>query len=424
VNIWLSVSLFILSAAGSLFFSVNVYALQFFYSGKLPEANGHKNKEGLISRLTAERENLLFVCSFCRLLCNMLTILFMLIGFESLKNLSLNIIDYCLVLATGFLIFMLFGYAVPYSWAKYAGGKVLSSTCCILLALLFIFKPFISVYKFTDILIRRLCGIVEITDEQRQEQFLGGVEQHKIEGIVDEEEQEMIENVLEMSEKTAQEIMTPRTDIVAIEANSDRQNVFGTVTAAGHSRFPVYEGNMDNIIGLLYAKDLLKDSDKCNEPFELRSKLRNAYFVPETKPIRELLREFQQQKLHIAVVLDEYGGTAGLISLEDILEVIVGEISDEYDIKPPEPVKRIDRYTVEADARTYVDDINDRFGLNLPDSEDYDTIGGFILSHLGSIPQAGTEFEYGDLKFKITAAEARRIKQVRITEAVKERNAE
>ena len=181
---------------------------------------------------------------------------------------------------------------------------------------------------------------------------------------------------------------------------------------------------MDNIIGLLYAKDLLKDSDKCNEPFELRSKLRNAYFVPETKPIRELLREFQHQKLHIAVVLDEYGGTAGLISLEDILEVIVGEISDEYDIKPPEPVKRIDRYTVEADARTYVDDLNDRFGLNLPDSEDYDTIGGFILSHLGSIPQAGTEFEYGDLKFKIISAEARRIKQVRITEAVKERNAE
>ncbi len=424
---WLSAIFFILSAAGVLFFSVNVYALQFFYSGKLPETNCYRNKERLVSRLTAERENLLFACSFYRLLCNMLTILFMLTGFASIKNAGLDIFDYGVVLAAGFVIFMMLGYAIPYSWAKYAGGNVLSGTCGFLLAVLFICRPLVSIYKFIDILIRRLCGISEITDEQRQEQFLGGVEQHKIEGVVDEEEQEMIENVLEMSEKTAQEIMTPRTDIVAIEANSDRQGVFGIVTAAGHSRFPVYETNLDNIIGLLYAKDLLKDSNACNEPFELRSKLRIAYFVPETKPIRELLREFQGQKLHIAVVLDEYGGTAGLISLEDILEVIVGDISDEYDTRPPEPVKRIDRYTIEADARTYIDDINDRFALNLPDSEDYDTVGGFILSHLGSIPQAGTEFEYGNLKFKITAAEARRIKQVRITSAAdgaKERNAE
>ena len=424
MNIWLSVSCFILSAAGSLFFSVNAYALQFFSPGKLSKAIGYKNKEDLISRLTAARENLLFACSLCRLLCNMLAILFLLISFESLKNAVLNITDYCLVLAAGFLIIMVLGYAIPYSWAKYATGKILGKTCTFLFALLFICRPFISVYKLTDILIRRLAGIVEITDEQKQEQFLDGVERHKIEGIVDEEEQEMIENILEMSDKTAQEIMTPRTDIVAIEANSDRQSVLATLTAAGHSRFPVYETNLDNIIGLLYAKDLLKDSDKCNEPFELRSKLRSTYFVPETKPIRELLREFQKQKLHIAVVLDEYGGTAGLISLEDILEVIVGEIADEYDTKPLEPVKRIDRYTIEADARTYIDNLNDRFGLNLPDSEDYDTVGGFILSHLGGIPQAGTEFEYGDLKFKITAAEARRIKQVRITEAVKERNAE
>jgi putative hemolysin len=319
---------------------------------------------------------------------------------------------------------MIFSYAIPYSWAKYASEQILSKTCRFLFILSAVCRPLVSIYKYTDIIVRRLAGLAEITDETRQEHFLDGIEQRKMEGIVDEQEQEMIENVLEMSEKTAEEIMTPRTDIIAIEANSDRQTVFGTITAAGHSRFPVYQGNMDNIIGLLYVKDLLGDIDKCNAPFDLRSKLRTTYFVPETKPIRELLREFQDQKLHIAIVLDEYGGTAGLITLEDILEVLVGEISDEHDIKPPEPVKKIDRYTIEVDARTYVDDLNDEFNLNLPDSEEYDTVGGFILSHLGCIPQSGTEFEYGGLKFTIISAEARRIKHIRIAKLTKENNAE
>jgi putative hemolysin len=422
LNYWLSAFLFFLSAAGSVFFSANAYALQFFSPGKLQNALDRKNREELINRLAIGRENLLFACSLCRLLCNMLAVLFMLIGFESLKGAGLDSTDYLLAIATSFVMFMICSYAIPYSWAKYAGEKILSRTYRFLFILSAVFRPLVSVYKFTDIIVRRLSGIVEITDEQRQEQFLDRIEQQKIEGIVDEQEQEMIENVLTMSEKTAEKIMTPRTDIVAIEVSSDRQSVFQTVTAAGYSRFPVYQGNMDNIVGLLYVKDLLKDTDRCDAPFELRSKLRAAYFIPETKPIRKLLREFQNQKLHIAVVLDEYGGTAGLITLEDILEVLVGDISDEYDTKPPEPVKKIDRNTIEADARIYIDDLNDRFGLRLPDSEDYDTVGGFILSHLGCIPQSGTEFEYGGLKFTVISAEARRVKHIRITKVAKENN--
>jgi putative hemolysin len=424
VSCWLSISLLFLSAAASAFFAVNAYALQFFSPAKLQQAFCHKNKEELISRLVAGRENLLFACSLCRLLCNLLTILFMLLFLESIKGISPDTIDYCLAVTASLAILMIFSYAIPYSWAKYASEQILSKTCRFLFILSVVCRPITSVYKFTDIIVRRLAGIAEITDETRQEQFLDGINQRKMEGIVDEQEQEMIENVLEMSEKTAEEIMTPRTDIIPIEANSDRQTVFGAITAAGHSRFPVYQDNIDNIIGLLYVKDLLGDIDKCNAPFDLRGKLRKAYFVPETKPIRKLLREFQDQKLHIAIVLDEYGGTAGLITLEDILEVLVGEISDEYDIKPPEPVKKIDRYTIEADARTYVDDLNDKFNLNLPDSEYYDTVGGFILSHLGHIPQSGTEFEYGGLKFTIISAEARRIKHIRIAKLTKENNAE
>jgi CBS domain containing-hemolysin-like protein len=220
--------------------------------------------------------------------------------------------------------------------------------------------------------------------------------------------------VLELSETTADEIMTPRTDIVALEANSDLHTVLETIHSAGHTRMPVYEGNIDNIIGLVYAKDLLAEVGRPPADFKLRDKIRQAYFVPETKPLRALLHEFQNQKLHIAVVLDEYGGTAGIVTLEDILEELVGEITDEYETTPTKRIRKIDDSTIETDARTYVDDLNDEFELDLPEDEDYDTVGGFVFSHLGYIPKAGETFDYQNLKFTITSAEARKIKRIRI----------
>jgi CBS domain containing-hemolysin-like protein len=211
--------------------------------------------------------------------------------------------------------------------------------------------------------------------------------------------------------------MTPRTDITAVEVNSDLQTVLDTISGAGHTRVPVYEENIDKIIGMIYAKDLLTEIGKDPADFKLRDKMREAYFVPETKPLRALLHEFQNQKLHIAVVLDEYGGTAGIVTLEDIIEELVGEITDEYEETPAEPIKKIDQNTIEADARTYVDDLNDQFDLNLPEDEDYDTIGGFVFSHLGYIPKTGESFDYQDLKFTIVSAEARRIKRIKITKS-------
>ena len=224
----------------------------------------------------------------------------------------------------------------------------------------------------------------------------------------------MIENVLDLDETTAEEIMTPRTDMVAINIDDDLNGVLDTITSAGHSRIPVYEENIDKIIGLIYAKDLLGQVGKKHEEFELRSMIRKPYFVPETKPLRDLLHEFQNQKLHIAVVLDEYGGTAGIVTIEDILEELVGEIVDEYEKTPPETVKKVDDTTIEVDARMYIDEVNSEFELNLPEDEDYDTLGGFVFSHLGYIPKTGESFEYENVKFTIAAAEPRNIKRVRI----------
>jgi len=283
--------------------------------------------------------------------------------------------------------------------------------------------PVLYIFQLYDGFVRRMAGVAQISpeeqQEEKQEEFLTDLEQHRMEGVVDKEEQEMIESVLELDETSADEIMTPRTDITAVEVNSDLQTVLDTITSAGHTRVPVYEENIDKIIGLIYAKDLLAEIGKDPANFKLRSKLRDAYFVPETKPLRTLLHEFQSRKLHVAIVLDEYGGTAGIVTLEDIIEELVGEITDEYEETPSEPVKKIDQNTFEADARTYIDDLNDEFELNLPEDEDYDTIGGFVFSHLGYIPKTGDTFDYKNLKFTIISAEARRIKRIKIVRTEK-----
>jgi len=405
-------------AGGALFFSVNAIALRIFSRVKLQDAFEAINKESLADSLVENSEKLILTCSLYRLIANMCILLLLLAVFANLRRGSPQIIDYLLTFIISMVIFSIFGLAIPHAWAKYSGEKILSRTYKLLMLFAITASPALYFLGLYDGFVRRLAGVVETTPEEdreeRQEEFLTDLEQHKMEGAVDEEEQEMIENVLELSSSTANEIMTPRTDIVAAEVNSGLQQVLDTITSAGHTRIPVYEENIDNIIGLVYAKDLLGEIGKTGAEFKLRDKMRDAYFVPESKQLRALLHEFQNQKLHIAVVLDEYGGTAGIVTLEDILEELVGEITDEYEETPAEPIKNIDQSTIEADARTNIDDINDQCELNLPEDEDYETIGGFVFSRLGYIPKTGDSFDYEDLKFTITSAEARKIKRVRI----------
>jgi putative hemolysin len=420
-----AVLLICLLAGGSLFFSVNAVALRIFSQVKLQEAfkavTKKRDSRDLTERLMEKEEDLILTCSLYRLIFNMCILLALVALFTHRGEPAYGgsyALDYFLASVIAFGIFSVFSLASPHAWAKYAGEKILSRTYRILVLFALITSPVLYIFKLYDGFVRRLAGIAETTPEEeheeKQEEFLTGLEQHRTEGALDEEEQEMIENVLELSNSTADEIMTPRTDIVAVELNSDLQKVLETITSGGHTRVPVYEENIDNIVGLIYAKDLLAEIGKDPVDFKLRDKLRKAYFVPETKPLRALLHEFQNQKLHIAVVLDEYGGTAGIVTLEDILEELVGEIADEYEQTPAEPVQKIDQNTIEADARTYIDDLNDEFELNLPEDEDYETVGGFVFSRLGYIPKANESFDYENLKFTIASAEARKIKRIRI----------
>ena len=408
-------------AGGTLFFSVNVVTLRTFSHLKLQEAfketNKRENFEILALQISENAEQLILSCWLYRLIFNMCILLLLVDIFIGL-NFSHDALSYLFAFIIALVIFSTFSLAIPHAWAKYTGEKFLSRTYKLLLFFALIASPALYIFRLYDGFIRRLSGVAESTPqeqhEEKQEEFLTGLEQHKTEGVLDEEEQEMIENVLELSNSTADEIMTPRTDIIAVEVNSDLQKVLDTIAEGGHTRVPVYEDNIDNIVGLVYAKDLLPEIGKDPADFKLREKIRDAYFVPETKPLRILLHEFQNQKLHIAVVLDEYGGTAGIVTLEDILEELVGEITDEYEETPSEPVKQIDENTIEADARMSVDDLKDEFELDLPEDDDYETIGGFVFSRLGYIPKTGETFEYKDLKFEIMSAEARKIRRIKI----------
>ncbi len=390
----------------SLFLSLNALALQNFSVLKLQEGFKAARREKHFDEFLRLNERLALTCSFLRMLVNV-AILLTLVHLMSNRHYLLTFLAALAILET-------FAVIIPYSWARHAGEFILPRTFTLLKGLMHLISPFLAAADLHDRLVRRLAGIPEETPEEVQEEILGAVEQGKIEGVVDEEEMEMIENVLELDETTAGEIMTPRTALVAVPVTADLQTVLNAIRKAGHSRIPVYEGTIDNIVGLLYAKDLLSLVGKDPKEFNLREKMRKPYFVPESKSLRDLLHEFQSQKLHIAVILDEYGGTAGLITIEDILEELVGEIVDEYEDAPPETFQKIDENTFEVDARANIKDINGELEIELPEEEDYDTLGGFVFSHLGYIPKTGESFEYKDLKLTITQAELRSVRRVRI----------
>ena len=397
-------------AGTSLFFSLSTISLRTLSLVKLQEAFKAIGKEQQADCLVENCEQLILTCRFFGLIAN--------IGLILVLVDTLISKGYIVTFIAAAVMLELFCVAIPHAWAKYTGEILLSRTYRVLNLLRCLATPVLYLFTVHERFAKRLAGVTDASpdqqQEEKQEELLSVVEQRKIEGVVDEEEMEMIENVLELADTAVDEIMTPRTDIIALNAKEELTEVIETIRNAGHSRIPVYENNIDNIIGLVYAKDLLAEIGQDQADFKLRDKIRKAYFVPESKSLRVLLHEFQNQKLHIAVVLDEYGGTAGIVTIEDILEELVGEIVDEYEDAPPEAIMHIDENTMEVDARTHIDDLNSDFDFDLPEDESYDTIGGFVFAHLGYIPKTGKVFDYRNVTFTIVAAETRRIKRVKL----------
>ena len=239
-------------------------------------------------------------------------------------------------------------------------------------------------------------------------------------GEIEPDERDMIRSVFEFAETVAREVMTPRTAMVAIPVEATFDQVVETAIEEGHSRYPVYEGSVDSIVGVLLTKDLIPLLAKREEieqtGFDFRTSLRPAYFVPGTKQVSELLQEFRKSKLHLAIVLDEYGGTHGLVTMEDLLEEIVGEIADEYDDAGPEfePTPEGD---VLIDGAVALSEVNERFGLRLPEDE-YDTLGGYVFGTLGRVPVVGDVVPApgidGTVELRVEETEERRVALVRL----------
>jgi putative hemolysin len=232
-------------------------------------------------------------------------------------------------------------------------------------------------------------------------------------GELEEEERELITSIFDFGETTVREIMVPRTDMVCVPVDAPLDEVVDAIRQKGHSRIPVFDKTIDNIVGILHGKDLLPlVTGDMHTP--IGKIMREPIFVPEGKLIQELLREFQKEKMHMAIVVDEYGGTAGLVTLEDIIEEIVGEIQDEYDVEPP-MWQRLDDHTVVADARLDPETVNEVLGEQvIPTEEDYETLGGFLLSELGEVPETKVTVPFHNYDFSVEELQGNRIIKVRI----------
>lgn len=311
------------------------------------------------------------------------------------------------------LLALVVGTLVPRTIAEKHAEKVALRLARPLWICVWVFSPLVAaVIALSNTLVSPFKVKVDFSPRVlTPEEIISLVDAGEEQGVIEEEEREMIQSVLEFPDTIVRKVMTPRIDMHCVPVDASLKEVLDIIQNTGHSRIPVYEGTVDNIIGIVYAKDLLKLYPHL-EPFDLRKVMRPPYFIPETKKVDELMREFRAKKTQIAIVRDEYGGTSGLVTLEDILEELVGEIHDEYDTEET-PFEQLDNHTYRADGRTPVDDVNDKTGLHLP-TDEYDTIGGFVFGLFGRPAQAGEQIAYGRANFVIEEADGRRIRKLRI----------
>jgi CBS domain containing-hemolysin-like protein len=374
-----------------------------------------RRRQTWLDWLVERAGELMMAAAILRLLANIGLILVTVALFQD--RIDNVVAHYGAVLAVSGGVILVFGLAIPNAWAKYAGEELIVTTYYLLALCRIVLKPLTSGLHLADEIVRRLAGAPRRDDtdeaEQIEQEILDVVSEGEKHGAVDETEKEMIESVIELRDIHVAQIMTPRTEVIGLEVQASVADARQLIIKEGHSRIPLYDENIDKIVGVLYAKDLLRiDGD---DDMGLRDLMRKVPFVPESKSLRDLLKEFQETKIHLAIVIDEYGGTAGLVTFEDILEELVGEIVDEYEPPEPEPLTRIDDSTVEVDAKLRIDELNDELDVQLPEGKDYDTVGGFVLSDLGRIPSVGEEVMHNNVQIRIIDADDRKISRLRVS---------
>jgi CBS domain containing-hemolysin-like protein len=323
-----------------------------------------------------------------------------------------------------FLI-LLFGEVTPKSFARrHAEGvalRVINPLTFLANALTPIIKFLTAISSFMQTFARKtkVKQDLSMTEEEIKAMITVGEE----EGVLEEEEEEMIHSIFEFGETTVQEVMVPRTDMVCIEATATLEELVKLASEVGHSRFPVLEKRIDDIVGIIHVKNVLKFWGNATESETwLREIMFQPYFVPETKKVNELLREFQQKKIHMAIVVDEYGGTAGVITLEDLIEEITGEIEDEYDVGKKE-IAILEPGVAVVDAKVDIDEVNETLDVEIP-TEGAESIGGFVLNLLGRVPQKNETVIHQSLKITVTDSDRKRLRKLKVEKITAEERLE
>lgn len=391
------------------------YILRSYSKSRLAKYLGEPAAAIWLPRLDAYDARLLLDASFLRLAGNLGIVFWVVTAVHGETLEPSNSRGLILPALTALLSLSVVSIGLPAALAAHAGEPILARSLALLWALHYALLPVETVLVWLDRAVGWSIGKPRepLDVEHRAEQeILEAVDAGRLRGAVLEEQREMIRSVLELNDTPVSAIMTPRTDVIAISADATFEQARAMILDQGHSRVPVYEDTLDHIVGVLYAKDLLRVEP--GAPFALRERMRKAPFVPESKTIDELLNEFRQSKVQIAIVLDEYGGTVGLATIEDILEELVGEIDDEYDEPAAPTVQRIDADTLEVDGRVPVYEVNQELRIELPESADFATIGGFVLTSMGKVPGNGEEFTHDNVHFSVVRAEPRKINRLRI----------
>jgi len=313
--------------------------------------------------------------------------------------------------------FLLITLILPWTLARVAGELLLERAWPVLRFLQSVFRPYLFVLNKVDRFFHRLTGVEEPAEGDTtmiSEEILTVVDEGQREGLIEREARTMIHRVIEMREVDASNIMTPRTEIISVPITATLEEARKLLVEEGHSRVPVIGENTDDIRGILYAKDLLKCVNGDAERLSLSDVMRDPLYVPETTGVDALLQTMKTERVQMAIVLDEYGGVSGLVTMEDVLEEIVGDIDDEYDEIEEDGVTVVNKDCILVEGRIHLDELNELADYDLPEDGDYDTIAGFVVSQLGHIPDPGEVVSWKHYRISVLEADKRKIVKLQI----------
>ena len=413
--LWLCIA----CTAVGLFFSINNYTLHHLVSSQLAAILRDRRKKDSDQWAVRDTQGLFLTTAcvrFASIVGTVLCIVYMVMRSDLIQSGSEQFgWQLLLILIISVPIVGLFYIGLPVAWSRHGGEAVLVKSLRILRVFYVALWPVVRLLRSFDRVVRifHRQEPEEVVKELEQD-IMSAVDEGAKGGLLSRDERRMIKSVIDVHDTQASHIMTPRTEVIAVDVKASLKEVQQIIASEGHSRIPVYEETLDNIVGILYAKDLLIHLAKGENDLNLREIMRPAIFVPETKLILDLLKELKHRKVHIVVVLDEYGGTSGLVTIEDILEEIVGEIVDEYEQPEPEPLVALDECTVEVDAKIRIEELADYFDIEMESNKDVDTVGGLVFSLLGYMPKKGQVIEHEQLRFTVLDAERRKINRLKV----------